>query len=141
MEGAGGLQCLTAKTSARCVQSTGAGRALRVVPNRGTGDRPSHLFVNHSLDVGWLHPERAEACTGQLPLPGERPICEPPAGSTGGIWGGGVTVSLSVLNLMAHLVAHHSAHNNEAKDTVTSGPRFIFSNPLNSERKDSRFWL
>lgn len=47
VEGAGGPQCLTEKTSAH------PPGALEL------GERPSYLYVNPSLDVGWLHPGRA----------------------------------------------------------------------------------
>lgn len=55
----------------------------------------------------------------------ERLSCKPSAGNTHSIRGSKCNVS--VLNLVACLLAHHSIHYNEAKHMATSSPRFIFS--------------
>lgn len=39
---------------------------------------------------------------------------------------GGAPVAVSVVNLVAHLVVHHSTHCNKAKDMATSGSQFMF---------------
>lgn len=54
---------------------------------------------------------------------------------------GGAPASVSVVNLMAYLGAHHSIHPHKAQDAATVGPNLYFCSPMTSQREDSRFWL
>lgn len=53
---------------------------------------------------------------------------------------GGAPVDISVVNLIAHLVPHHSTNYNKAKDMATNGSQFLFCTLMTLGNKDSQLW-
>lgn len=101
------------------------GELFRIVLGGGTGARCFYsILASHWMWAVCTWRGHNHAQDSSLSSE-ERLSCEPPASKTHGIWGSKCNVS--ILNLVAHLVAHHSIHCNEAKDMATSSSRSILS--------------
>ena len=122
------LGCIALTTTALAHPPHGGlelGELFRIVLDGGTGARCFYSILASRwmwAVCTWRGHNHAQ---GSSLSSEERLSCEPPASKTHGIWGSKCNVS--ILNLVAHLVAHHSIHCNEAKDMATSSPRFILS--------------